>query len=73
MLENVSPGRLSVPRIVISDIYNIMVMFPAKGTSPKRKRSRTKWQKKENALNVYIAKEIGAQIGVGIVISKEPM
>lgn len=38
-----------------------------------RKRSKRIWQKKENVLNVSIAKEIGARIGVGIAIAKEPM
>lgn len=73
MLANVSPGRLSVQRIATSDTYSIMVMLPAMGASPKKKRSKTIWQKKENVLNVCIAKEIGVRIGVGIVVLKEPM
>ena len=38
-----------------------------------RKRSKRIWQKKENALNASIVKEIGGQTGVGIVLEREPM
>lgn len=50
-----------------------MAMLPTMGASPKKKRSKAIWQKKENVLNVCIAKEIGVRIGVGIVVLKEPM
>ena len=36
-------------------------------------RSKRVWQKKENALNASIVKEIGAQIGAGTASESEPM
>ena len=50
-----------------------MVMLPILGVSPKEKRSKTIWQKKENVLNVSIVREIGVPTVVGIAHVKEHM
>ncbi len=52
-----------------------MVMLLLKEHHRKRSKKirRKKWQKKENALNASIVKEIGAQIGAGTATESEPM